>query len=175
MGCAFGWFSEALSPPLNLLNIYQIDDSPYIQAEKFNTETTEVEAEISKVGLDPNTGEGLTIKGSLDDGLARASISLVINDSDFSKAGDRQKVKNALGSNIIIFTEDVLTSLFDSEAIDLSTNLNKIPNQIQVIHLVSTLEAHGVDTGDLNWKTLANWKALIPADTFIEVGTYRIL
>ena len=45
---------------------------------------------------------------------------------------------------------------------------------IQVIHFVSTLSGAN-SVPDYNWKTLADWKALLPADTFVQLEGQVVL
>ena len=81
------------------------------------------------------------------------------------------------GSISFVITETVLESLEDAEATALSVAGHAFPGQVNVIHMVYTLSATNPDAQDpaFNWKTLADWKLLIPADVFIDASTYEVL
>lgn len=175
-GCGFGWLAEALSAegPMNLLTMVQSDPSLYIQSAKNTSEESEVDAAITARGLTPGSGRGLAVKNKIWTPGARARISLVINDWDMSTNRDRNRVRNAVGpTGYDVLTEDVLTSLTDQEAIDYSADLNQLNGFSTIYHLVSILQP-SQDPG-YNWKTLADWKALIPADTFIGIPGFQVL
>lgn len=177
-GCGFGWTAEALTPPLNLLNIMLNDNSPYIQGNKDGSEEMEINDRLqTKYALDPNSGLGLQLKNAIHakqgNTWARRSISLAINDLDMSNNADRNKVSQELGTGYVVLTESVLESLTDAECVDLSNYLNSLKNHGQIIHYVVT-DREGKNPG-FNWKTLSDWKTLIPADTFCEAHTYKVL
>ena len=64
-----------------------------------------------------------------------------------------------------------MTSLEDAECLQLAADMAAFPGAAQpIVHIVSTLQAQGQD-----WKTLADWKLLIPSDTWIDARTGEVL
>ena len=172
IGCGFGWSAEVLInehgfSPTRLIGC---DTSSYIHTNKSLTESAEIDAAITAVGLSPTTGEGLTVKGKLHDGGTRSRVTIV-NQSG-SAVSSRNAIKIALGGGMldIVLTEDVLEAWNDADCKAISTYCHQLAPVVQ--HLVTTLTNQTIGG---NWKTLEQWKALIPGDTFIEVGTYRVL
>lgn len=178
-GAGFGWTAEAMET-LGFSTVVGIDISTYIQDNKGGTEDAEIDVEITAVGLDPTSGEGLDIKNRIvarGGGAGNRSRNSrgVLNENGNSNAS-RGRIKRALdlqGNERIgwIIIEAVLESLDDTEALDASSTANSYGDNI--VHFVYTLRARQ-DVG-FNWKTLEDWKTLIPGDTFVEAGSYRVL
>lgn len=180
VGAGFSWTAEALEA-IGFLTVIGLDISLYIQAEKNNTEEADFDAEIALVGLDPATGEGLGIKNRL---IARGGgagnrtrAAGGVLDEDGKNGASRGRIKQALGLSgndriEWVVSESVLESLTDAEALDASNDADIIGNN--TVHFVYPLRASGNHAG-FNWKTLEDWKLLIPGDTFVEAGTYRVL
>jgi hypothetical protein len=178
-GAGFSWTAEALET-LGYLTALGLDVSNYIQSEKDNTEDADIDSAITAVGLDPATGEGLDIKNRVvarGGGVGnRTRATRGVLDESGGNPGSRGRIKQALGlsgNDQIEWTlsESVIESLTDGEVLAGSNDLNIIG--INVVHFVHTLRSNQ-DAG-YNWKTLEDWKTLIPGDTFIEAGTYRVL
>ena len=179
IGAGFGWTIEGLDV-LGFTRVVGTDTSAYIQAVKATSEDADVDAAITAVGLNPTTGEGLTIKTRLigkggGAGNRTRTAKSLLNES--GKTGSsRNNIKSALGLGTTdsvdwVVTESVLESLNDTEAGKSAAESNSLGTD--VAHLVYTLQAGQL--AGFNWKTLADWKTLIPGDTFIEAGTYRVL
>ena len=175
VGAGFGWTAEALEA-MGFTRVLGLDVSSYIQSNKGGTEETEIDAKIVAVGLDPATGEGQTIKGRLFDGSVRTRAGRgVLNEGGVGGAS-RGRIRQALGlaGNEDAdwgLSESVLESLTDAEA----TSASSVAHQFctNVAHYIVTLR-DGNQPG-YNWKSLEDWKLLIPTDTFIEAGTHRML
>jgi hypothetical protein len=71
-----------------------------------------------------------------------------------------------------LLTESLLESLTDGECQQASTAAHQVTSG-RVSHFVVPIRENQ-DSG-YNWKTLESWKALLPADTFVEAGTFRVL
>lgn len=180
-GCGFGWTVEALED-LGFLTVVGVDTSIFIQGNKDLTEETEIDEAIIAAGLDPNVGTGFydgpAVKARLlarGGGMGNRSRSSrgVLNESG-NNGGSRGRIKQALGLQgneriEWVVSEAVLSSLTDAEAIVGSNDLAIISNN--TAHFVHKFKPGG-DPG-FNWKTLEEWKLLLPSDTFVEAGTYR--
>lgn len=106
VGAGFGWGVRALRNRIGCSAI-GTDTSPYIQAEKSNDDSAEVNAAISAAGLDPTTGRGAFLRGQIRTAGARAK-ELVL-DEDMSTAVSRQRIRAALGGNPTwIIPEDIV-------------------------------------------------------------------
>lgn len=178
-GCAFGWSLETLLDELGFAQVLGVDTSAYTNSNLTTNEDAEIAAAITAVGLNPASGEGLTLFNRFRDGGGPRSRknTLVLNENLSSNAS-RNRVRNAMGAphTYEIFTEDMLTSLTDAECLLASQNAHQVSNGTppgRVSHLVTTTQFGGAP--GYNNKTLEQWKALIPADTFVEVESYRVL
>jgi hypothetical protein len=73
-----------------------------------------------------------------------------------------------------MITELVLDCLSDAECQQLSTFLHNLTDT--VVHVVAPIDDGGVhDETGWNWKTAAQWKALLPNDVFIHAGRWVVL
>ena len=168
LGCGYGWSIEQLLAH-GYVNVIGCDNSSLIQAQKDQTEEDDIDAAIRAVGIDPTTGEGAGVKASLFDGGPRSRVP-VLNEDGLT-ASSRDALTSACdGAVDVVLTEDVLEAYADEDCVTLSTALHQLAPVVQ--HLVS------VDQGQIfagNWKSIEQWKALLPNDTFLEIGTYRML
>lgn len=171
IGCGFGWTAEVLINEHGFTKLIGCDTSSWIQANKSLTESVDIDAAITAVGLDPTTGEGAVVKAKLFDGGTRSRVVTVLNQSG-STTSSRNAIKTALGGGMLdkVLTEDILNGWSDSDCQSISNYLHQLAPTVQ--HLITTINNQTV-TG--NWKTLEQWKTLLPNDTFIETGTYRVL
>jgi hypothetical protein len=180
-GAGFGWTPEALES-IGFTTVVGTDVSTYIQGNKDGDEDAELDAEIALVGLDPATGEGLDIKNRIiarggGSGNRTRNSRGVLNENG-QNGGSRGRIKQALGLSgneriEWVVSESVIESLTDAEAIDASDDADIIGNN--TVHFIYPLRTNGNQQAGFNWKTLENWKLLIPGDTFVEAGTYRVL
>ncbi len=180
-GSGFGWTAEALEG-LGFATVVGTDVSTYIQGNKATSEDADIDAAISDVGLDPASGEGLEIKTRI---LARSGgtgnrqrNSRGVLDEDGKNGGSRGRIKQALGLQgneriEWVVTEAVIESLTDAEVLSGSNDAGIIGNN--TVHFFYPLRANGNQLDGFNWKSLEDWKLLVPGDTFIEAGTYRVL
>lgn len=181
VGGGFGWVAGELLDR-GFTNIVVAEISAYILAEMDNDDEQEVRDACTSVGLDPNgaRADELVARWARP-GVPRrrrrgqASDVPIIN-ADITTPQGRTAAKNAVGGNPqIVVTEDVLPGLSDAEAIDLAAGCQGWGGQQTVVHLVTTLRASGGQDAGYNWKLLADWKALIPADIFIDAVTGEVL
>jgi hypothetical protein len=172
VGAGFGWTAEALEE-LGFTSVVGCDVSRYVQDNKALSEEQEVDAAISAVGLNPSAGEGAALKAKLYDGGARTRASRGVLNEGLATPGSRRKIATALGGDPDWgLSESVLESLTDAEAQDISARVHSWTSAT-IAHFVVTLGGNQ-DPG-YNWKTLEDWKALLPSDTFIEAGSFRVL
>lgn len=178
VGCGFGWSIEVLLDELGLTQCNGVDLSVYIQSNKGLNEDAEIAAAIIAVGLNPNLGEGLTLFNRFrgDGGPRSKRANQILNQNINSQQG-RNNIRGVMGGphNYEILSEDVLTSLTDAECLQASNAAHQITSG-RVSHLVTVWPLPDNPFIPFNIKrTLEAWKALIPADTFIEAGSWRVL
>ncbi len=178
VGSGFGWTVEALED-LGFDRVVGIDVSSYINDNHDGTEEAEIEAEIAAVGLDPATGRGAELKARHFDGGNRGRSSRGVKNEDGRTPGSRRRIRIALGldgnTGVVDWgvSESVLESLDDAEAIEAADWGHQY--SANVAHFVHTLRPDGNQDAGFNWKTLEDWKLLLPTDTFVEATTYRVL
>ena len=100
-----------------------------------------------------------------------ANADIAILNADVSAGSGRAAIRQALGITgnnkaSFMITEDVLPLLNDTECVQLSTHLHNLSNV--VVHWVSLVEPESKQDPRLNWKTIEQWKALLPGDLFIQ-------
>ncbi len=105
-----------------------------------------------------------------------------ILNADVTTGSGRAAIKQALGITgnnkaSYMLSEEVITCLDDTEATQFSTFLNNISDQ--VVHYTTELLpdklASGHQDPNYNWKTLEDWKLLLPTDLFISANDYRVV
>lgn len=153
VGCGFGWTIEYLQS-VGYASSWGTDTSIYIQADKDT--------------VDPADG----VKRSLD--------PTRIHDADVSKPNNRgQLILDTVGAGNrfdVIVSERVLTSLTDAEAVSFRNDLDEMradPNGV-IIH-IETPVSDGQQDPAMNWKSLADWKTLLPLDTIVRTGGREFL
>ena len=173
LGCGFGWTIEELVTQhgFSAGNLVGADVSTFIQTNKGGTEEADINAAITAVGLSPLVGEGATVKGRLFDGGPRSRVTVLNEDGRTPQSRTRLRQALTSGTFDIAFSEDVLGNLTDAEAAAFSAILHQIAPAVQ--HLVTMISDGVVAAG--NWKTIEQWKALLPNDTFLSAGDYRVL
>jgi hypothetical protein len=172
VGAGFGWTIEAMED-LGYMAIFGFDSSPYINSKKDLSENDEIEEKILRKGFSLSSGEGLKIKNNLYSTKARSRtrrniLHGNINDSSF---------RRLIGSNFsVAISETVISTLTDQEAVDLSNDLRKVNRDIVVYHLevLRQDDSNSQDPG-YNWKSLEEWKALLPNDFIISVHDFRMI
>lgn len=174
VGGGFGWVADALYSK-GFTNVVVADDSVWIQAEKDNTDEADIIAECAVAGLAADHPRTLQIIAKFGtSGPRRGTIDIV--DATVATSDGRTAIRNALGGwPQVVVSEDVMTSLDDAECLQLASDMAAFPGAAQtIVHVVSTLQAQGQDPV-FNWKSLADWKALIPGDTWIDARTGEVL
>jgi hypothetical protein len=168
IGAGFAWFIERMNAH-GYNNLIGVDTSSFIQGKKSQTEEADINAAITAVGLIPSAGEGQAVKAKLFDGGPRSRVT-VLNEDGRNNAS-RNRIRNALGSVDIVYTENVMEALTDAEATQLATLLR---NLAPCVHLLSVRNPGNV-SGLLNWHSLAEWKAVLSPDKVIDDSTYAVL
>jgi len=164
VGAGFGWLVESLEA-LGYTNVLGTDTSPYIQAEKGKSEDTDIDMAITAVGLDP-AGTDATLRTRLRSGN-RKQTSRDIFDEDIGDVSSRDRLRDVFARDVdIAISEQVLPTLDDAEAVSLSADMHVLGLSTEVVHIVTTLG--GRQDPLFNWKTLSDWKRLLPDDTFIS-------
>jgi len=173
IGCGFGWSLEAYEE--GGLNVIGTDMSAYIQANKTLNEDDDLRTAIRAVGLVENAADGLTLFNALrGDGGPRAKKAAAILNEDGGSGGSRSRIRSAIGGapySFEVHTEAVLESLTNAECTKLSGFLHQLSTG-RISHLVYSTDLP--DDGTWNRKTVAEWKALLPNDVFVRVGTWEV-
>jgi hypothetical protein len=174
-GCGFGWVMTGLAE-LGLSAIYGLDHSTYIQGSKSINEDADLQTAISVVNLGTSTGDGLVLFNAFrNGGNPRSDYAARILATDLSTISGRRDVRTLLGGpGADVLTYDgYLNTLTDAEVLKLSENLHGLqPNR--VIHHTWT-DWTSVGDIELNAKTPEEWKILLPDDTIIEEGSFRVV
>ncbi len=168
VNAGFGFLAEALQE--RGVRVVAVETSSDLLAAKDSDERTEIEAALLAAGKDP------TAANAYLDG-ARAKLALV--NEDLATRASRDRVATLAGAGAVILTDHLMHYLTNVEAQAVSTRLNALA---PVAHLVTPLQTLFDDErglirlnqGDYNWKTLADWKALIPADTWVSDAGFEV-
>lgn len=171
LGCGFAWTLEVLINEHAFTRVVGCDPSVFVQTNKSLTEEADINAAIVAVGLSPLVGDGATVKAKLFDGGSRARKPVL--NQDGSTLQSRNAIKTAIpggGQVDIVLTEDVMEAFTDADCLVISAALHQLATSVQ--HLVTTAQGQTIAG---NWKTLAQWKTLLPNDTFLAAGTYEVL
>ncbi len=111
-----------------------------------------------------------------------ANADVEILNADVTNNNGRNQVKQALGITgnnkaSYMITEEIITCLDDTEAGQLSSFLNNLADQ--VVHYTTEINpaklASGNQDPNYNWKTLEDWKILLPDDLIMSSTTFRIV
>lgn len=176
VGAGFGWVAEVLETKHGYTNIIGIDTSPWIQNNQDTSEEPEIDAAMNAVGLDPTSAEGIAKKANWHTPGNRRRHSRTIRDESLANNGSRSRIRSALGGGVDVgITEEVITTLSDAEAIELSNRVHLLDGSIDLIHVTTELYPDAAQDPAFNWKTLEEWKLLIPADTFVSVHDWQVL
>ena len=174
VGGGFGWVADELKKR-GFTNVVVVDTSPYIQAEKDSDDDAEIRAEIAEVGLNPDFGRGFTLLLQHKTMGPRRGTINILNEEISTTAG-RNAIKAAVNGNPqIVVTEDVMTSFMDAECVQLDADCNAFSGQQRVAHMVTVGRFDGSQDLGYNWKTLVDWKLLIPGTTWINRVTGEVL
>jgi len=133
VGAGFGWGVEALAAESGA-TVVGIDISDYIAAEQPNTEEAEIRAEITAVGLDPDTGRGAEVLAFAYDGSVRSNVVVLQNDA--STGPQRREIRTALGGSwpSVVIAEDIIEdSWTDTDIENLRNAMNGFGGSQQLI------------------------------------------
>jgi hypothetical protein len=176
IGGGYGWSEEVLRNDLGMTTIVTVDTSTYVHNTAAATEEQEIRDAIIAAGLDPDSGRGLgKFNQLMNDPGNKSRVGFILDEDTLTIQG-RQAIRNALGTNPdVVFSELVLDSLTDTEIPLASNAMNSFPGNPSVQHYVGVLQPEADQDVDMNWKTLADWKLMLPGDTFIRTGTFEVL
>ena len=136
---------------------------------KSNSEDAEIQAAVNTTGLDSASGPGMVIFNRLR-GANGPRAKLAILDEDSMSNQSRNRVKNALGVRpTVVITEDLVTSLTDSEGLALQAQIVQYAPGVRVVHYLTEL-ANPNPPFNLNSKTAEEWKVMFPSSMIIAVG-----
>ncbi len=124
VGAGFGWGVDAVIAETGS-TVVGIDLSQYIADEQGNTEEAELRAEVSAVGLNPDTGRGLEVMNFAFDGQPRANVIVLQNDA--ASGPQRQEIRTALGGNwpSVVIAENVIDDTWtDTEIVSMRNSMN---------------------------------------------------
>jgi hypothetical protein len=175
VGAGYAWTAEILETVYGYTNIVTTDTSPYVQSTQDSSEEADIDAAIAAVGLDPASGEGLSKKGTLHSAGNRRRHSRKVEDEQLDNNGSRNRIRNILGSVEVAISEEVVSILDDAEVIAVADWIEKVDPGLDAIHLTTELLPTGTQDPSFNWKLLADWKALVPAHTWVSLNTWQVL
>jgi len=179
VGAGYAWTAEILESVYGYTDIVTTDTSPHIQSTQDASEESEIDAAITAVGLDPASGEGLGKKNQFYTPGNRRRHSRNVKDESLNNNGSRNRIRNILGDLDVAITEDVVATLDDSEVVTAAGWIDSVNAGIDVIHLTAVLQPAKLASGNqdpiFNWKTLADWKLLVPSHTFVSLQTWEVL
>lgn len=141
IGAGFGWGVDAIIAETGAI-VVGIDISQYIADEQVNTEDAEIRAEISAVGLDPDTGRGADILAFASDGLPRSNVVILQNDA--STGPQRQAIRSALGGNwpSVCIAENIIDDTWtDTDIENLRNAMNGFGGAQRLIFLYKSTAA----------------------------------
>ncbi|MFQ6016766.1 MAG: hypothetical protein ACE5KF_01095 [Kiloniellaceae bacterium] len=164
VGAGFGWLAECLEQEVPGITVVSLDTSAWVHAVKASPETSEIDAAVRDAGIVPAMSRYADVMAALDDGGPRARVA--IENEDVSTDAARARLRRLHGAFTWAVTEQVLPWLTDAEAIALDAAMHKLASK--VAHQLTPL-MDGHEPGR-NWKTLADWKALLPDSAIIGVG-----
>lgn len=101
------------------------------------------------------------------------SVLPILNFDVLTSSGQNQIIAAAGRVADWAISEDVLPCLYDSECSLLSSSMHSIATN--VVHLTSIAGVGIEQSSSMNWKTLEEWKSILPGDLFVQRGTDRIL
>jgi hypothetical protein len=168
VGAGFGWTAECLEKDHGLTKILCVDTSAWVQAKKDTTEEEDFREAVIKVGLDPEAGEGYEkyqrLCGSKE---IRSQVTRGIINRDVTNLSDRTLLLSTFGGSKFetAITENVLSCLYDSEAINLSSALNQLAKNV---YHMDYMKSDNQDVG-YNWKFQNEWETLLPNDTILDL------
>ncbi len=161
VGAGFGWGVDAAIVEVAPANIVGIDISDYIAAEQAGTEETELRAQITAVGLDPDTGRGLEIMGHIYDGQPRSNVIVLQNGA--ASGPQRAAIRVALGGNwpsVVVYENIVDDTMTDAEIVSARNSGNGFGGTQRLIWIYNGTPARS--QADL--QTLATGSEVISRD-----------
>lgn len=184
VGCGFGWSLEVLADELGIIQTIGTDTSAWIQSVKDQSDEQDLRDAISEAGLRSDSGNGLSLFNRLVNrwgGPVRSRVPAKIINDDLTTPGSHRAVFDFLPGNgdFEVFSE-LAESFDDAENVAFSEALWSLRDEAsarvsRVTRLVGQPPLPGDNNQGFNWKTLEEWKALAPADLFIESGMWRVL
>ncbi len=135
VGAGFGWGVDALISEASA-TVVGIDLSQYIVDEQGTTEEAELRAEVSLVGLDPDTGRGLEVMNFIFDGQPRANVTILQNGA--ASGPQRQAIRQALGGSwpSVVIAENIIDDDWtDTEIEQLRNSMNGFGGQQRLIFI----------------------------------------
>lgn len=172
VGAGFGWLAECLINEQGISNVVALDTSTYIQDNKDVSELADLEAAVSAAGLNPKTGEGLSLVSLFLAGGQRTTVPIL--NEDMLTSASQERVASALGGTIdVVLTEGVLENLTDTEVATTATLLKQAP-AAQVVHFVTPAQPGNIP-GEFNWKSLTSWALFETSAIFVGTGTFSAL
>ncbi len=166
VGAAFGWTGEGIIEVLPTAQVFGVDNSTYIQANKDKDESAEIIEALRRADLNPDSVGAPYIEAYK--GEQRSRLEILDVDMLDLKAVELLHQSRHIDWAI---SEDVLPWLNDSEALELDRNMRRI--SVNVAHVVTPYmedqtqyPEHPIfssyDRKALwNWKTVEDWHLLL--------------
>ncbi len=132
VGAGFGWGVEAIESETGAI-VVGIDISDYI-ATAPSTEESELRAEVTTAGLDPDTGRGLDVMNFIYDAQPRSNVIVLQEDAKNNQS--RQRIRTALGGNwpsVVVYENIVDDTWTDTDIINARNAGNGFGGQQRLI------------------------------------------
>ena len=185
IGAGFGWLAEELSK-ISRVNIAGTDTSLHIQNNKDVSEEAEITNVMSRqnfaISVDTILGPNDRLVNPLDVWLRRnedgsfdtkRTSSLVVAE-DGKDGGSRTEIKNLVDGLDMIFTDNVISGMDDSEVLQFldSISLLKPDRNTPVYHYTTPKIPKKFEVGQqdkrLNWKTFPEWRKFLDSNGFSD-------
>jgi hypothetical protein len=178
IGAGFPWTQEALhahpSLTVPLGTVASQDTSAYVQTS--SSETPEHRAEIIRIGLDPDAGEGATLLTQMDGG---PRLSFAVEDRPISGGAGRAGVRALCGGRpTFCYSEMVIESLFEAEILDFTDDMKIIGDGGTTnAHMVVRPSSRSRPQFDI--RSLADWRTFFDANghtdlVLIDATTFEV-
>ncbi len=178
IGSGFPWTQEALHshPSLTcpLGTIASQDTSPYIHSAPL--EEVEHRAEISRVGLDPDSGDGATLLAQ----MTGVRMAYAVVEAPISSGQGRANVRNLCGGRpTFCYSEMTIESLYEEEILDLTDDMKSVGNlATQYAHMVIHPQKSRTRP-QFDIRSLADWRTFFDANghsdiVLIDATTFEV-
>lgn len=175
-GAGFGYVPEEMQRR-GWSHVAGYDTSSYTGTRRVQDESADFDRWLDAAGItDPGRRAWWKTDRNAVIGQARSGFSVLPEDARTN--GSRRAILQSLGitgNNKAdwVVSEAMLESLSDAEAVQASAAAHQMATNVG--HALTPLKVGFEQDPRLNWKTLAQWKALLPNDVFVDLTSGAVL